>query len=113
MGSDFSRANLKNVVFKDSILTLSILGETKLSHVIFNHSILQSANYFGAKFNKIGFEKCDINNIDFSNTVLDGIDISTCTFERINVSAGNLRGFIVSPEQAVIFATLLGLKIKE
>ncbi|MEH7355139.1 pentapeptide repeat-containing protein, partial [Neobacillus drentensis] len=41
-----------------------------------------------------------------------GIDISTCTFDRLNVAFESLTGCEVSPEQAIGFATLLGLKVK-
>ncbi|WP_318263861.1 hypothetical protein [Peribacillus simplex] len=59
------------------------------------------------------FETCRLNEVNFSRTPLKGIDISSSTFQRITVSPEDLKGCEVSPDQAIVFAAMLGLKIKE
>ncbi|WP_342670991.1 hypothetical protein [Peribacillus loiseleuriae] len=51
--------------------------------------------------------------MNFARTSLKGIDISSSTFQRLNVSLEDLDGCEVPSEQAIGFAAILGLKIKE
>ena len=66
-----------------------------------------------SQINKIMFTACDLNEASFEGTKLSGVDISTCTFNQLNVSIADLAGCVVSEEQAIGFARLMGLKIKE
>jgi uncharacterized protein YjbI with pentapeptide repeats len=59
------------------------------------------------------FATCDLNESNFEGTKLSGVDISTCTFNQLNVSIADLGGCVVSEEQAIGFARLIGLEIKE
>ena len=43
---------------------------------------------------------------------LKGIDLRTCDIEGISIDPAALRGAIVTPEQALMLAALLGLTIK-
>ncbi len=114
LGSDFTKAYLKNVSFENCILNLSSFIEPKLSQVVFDHSSLQSANFYECRLHMVAFRQCELNDIDLTQTSLDGVDISTCSFEQINLdTAENLKGCTVSPEQAIVFATMLGLKIRD
>ena len=51
--------------------------------------------------------------MNFAGTPLKGIDISSSTYQSLSVSLEDLTGCEVSPEQAIGFAAMLGLKIKE
>jgi uncharacterized protein YjbI with pentapeptide repeats len=113
LGLDLSQANLKNVTFENCILNISSFIDAKLKQVLFEKSTLHTANFYDCRLEKATFDQCDLNDIDFTVTSLNGIDISTSFFERIRVEAENLRGCIVSPQQAVSFASLFGLRVKE
>ncbi|WP_453890453.1 hypothetical protein [Virgibacillus necropolis] len=54
-----------------------------------------------------------MDEANFARTPLKGIDISNITFSSLNVTLEDLKGCEVSPDQAIGFATMLGLKIKE
>ncbi|HLR88214.1 MAG TPA: pentapeptide repeat-containing protein, partial [Atopostipes sp.] len=62
---------------------------------------------------EVVFDLCNIDSINFRETSMKNTDISTSEFNSIMVSMENLKGCTVSRYQAVYFATLLGLKIKE
>ncbi|WP_379320645.1 pentapeptide repeat-containing protein [Paenibacillus puldeungensis] len=112
LGVDFSECNLGNVCFENCDVNLSSFADARLKQVSFDHSSLRSANYYGCKLTKVYFNDTDINDVDFTQTSLKGIDLSTCTYERINVTFPSLQGCEVSPEQAIGFSKLLGLKVK-
>jgi uncharacterized protein YjbI with pentapeptide repeats len=113
LGLDLSQANLKNVTFENCILNISSFIDAKLKQVLFEKSTLQTANFYDCHLEKATFDRCDLNDIDFTVTNLNGIDISSSFFERIRIEGENLRGCIVSPQQAVSFASVFGLKVKE
>ena len=54
-----------------------------------------------------------MDNVNLSETDLKGIDLSDSTYERIEVSLPKLAGCIVSREQAIGFAQVLGLTVNE
>ncbi|MCA1055760.1 pentapeptide repeat-containing protein [Rossellomorea aquimaris] len=113
LGLDLSKAHLKDVTFDNCIMDVSSFIETMTNKVRFERSRMHSANFYECDMKRTAFEQCDLNDIDFTVTNLNGVDISSSFFERINVEAANVKGCIVSPQQAVSFASLLGLKVKE
>jgi len=61
----------------------------------------------------VELQKCDLDGANFDQTSLKGIDISSSAFDTITVSIESLKGCKVSSYQAIQFATLMGLIIKE
>ena len=68
---------------------------------------------FDCKLKKVEFDSCSLDEANFDQTSLKGIDISSSTFDTLTVSVNDLRGCKVSPYQAIQFASLLGLIIKD
>lgn len=66
-----------------------------------------------AKLKRASLAECDLTRLDVFGTKLAGVDVSTCTFQAPVLSADyrELRGVVVSPEQAVELARLLGICI--
>ncbi|GIN61815.1 hypothetical protein J27TS8_18080 [Robertmurraya siralis] len=59
------------------------------------------------------FHECQLEGANFSETSLKGVDISTSTFEQLIIDMKDMRGCKVSTYQALQFASLLGLIIKD
>jgi uncharacterized protein YjbI with pentapeptide repeats len=112
LGLNLSDASLGNVLFQNCNAPLISFGYSKLKQVVFDSCLLRNADYYEAKFTKVGLEKCDINEANFERTPLKGMDLSSCTFDRLNVSMSDLAGCAVTSDQAIGFARLLGLIIK-
>lgn len=113
LGINLAESYLKNILFVGCILNLGSFGYANLQQVRFENCVMRSADYYECIFKKVEFHACDIEEVNFSQTSLKGIDISNSTFERLSLGIEDLRGCIVSREQALGFATMLGLKIKE
>ena len=59
------------------------------------------------------FASISLNAQTSVKTALKAIDISSCRFERISVTLEDLKGAVVSEEQALDFVVMLGLIIKK
>ena len=55
---------------------------------------------------------CDLSEAEFYKTNLNGIDVSNSIVSNIKVPVTELRGLVVSVDQALSLSTLLGIKIK-
>nr|WP_286168778.1 pentapeptide repeat-containing protein [Roseburia sp. 1XD42-34] len=80
---------------------------------MFDHCSLRNTDFYACKFNKVQFQQCNLNKGNFSQTSLKNVDLSNSTFERLIVSLDELDGCEISPQQAIAFATMLGLKVEE
>jgi hypothetical protein len=56
--------------------------------------------------------KCDFTSSEWNDTRLNGLDFSDSIIDGIAVNPDHLRGVIVSQEQAVVMAKLLGIQVK-
>lgn len=113
LGINLTEASLGNVLFEGCHANLSSFGFAKLKQVKFAACTLNNADFYDCEFQKVGFEQCELSEASFVNTTLKGIDLSTCTFSQLQVSLDNLTGCVITADQAVGFAQLLGLEIKE
>src|SRR5690625_3016501 len=113
LGINLSESSLRNVLFDHCILNLSAFGFSSLRQVRFDDCSLKNADCYECKFTKVSFDQSDLNDVNFFNTPLKGIDLSPAQFERLSVSLEDLAGCEVSKDQAIGFAAMIGLKIKE
>ncbi len=113
VGLNLTEATFGNVVFDNCYANLSSFGYASLKNVKFERCSLRNGDFFECKFNKIDFTDCDLVEANFTNTSLDGIDLSSCKIDQLSLSPGDLKGCVVSSEQAIAFARLLGIVIKE
>lgn len=113
VGVDFSESGFGNVGIEDSVLNLAAFGESKLEKVIFKNTALKGTDYFNCKLKNVEFQECLLDGANFSDTSLKGIDIRTSTFDELLVDLKDLRGCKVSSYQAIQFASLMGLVIKD
>lgn len=135
---DFSNVNFQNATFHrceiiNSKLTGADLTNAKVSHLLvhecdgryinfsfssmkeveFSDCNLAEGDFYECTFKEVRFKMCKMDNINFSETDLKGIDLSNSTYDRIEVTLPKLAGCIVSKEQAIGFARVLGLSVKE
>ncbi|MDP4170799.1 MAG: pentapeptide repeat-containing protein, partial [Bacillota bacterium] len=99
--------------FQECNANLSTYGYADMKQVAFHDCSLRGTDFYETKLNKVSFHNTDLNEANFEGAPLNGIDLSTCTFDELNVSHDLLKGCTVSPEQAIGFARLLGLVIKD
>ena len=59
------------------------------------------------------FDNCSLVECEINKTKLNNIDVSSCNITNLKVDVSNLKGLIVSIDQALMLSTILGIKIKE
>jgi uncharacterized protein YjbI with pentapeptide repeats len=84
---------------------------------IFKRSELNGCNFAEADFHGCDLrdallKSCEFKNADMTGAKLEGADFRGSRVEGLMALAGDLKGAIVDPAQAMIFAELLGLKIR-
>ena len=60
-----------------------------------------------------GFQRCDLSRAELNDTKLAGLDLSSCEIGGIMVKPQDLSGLSVNRDQAVVFASLLGLNVTD
>lgn len=114
-GLNLLQARLSSVLFEETDLSYANLSETSIDRVAIRASRLREAAMQAVKAKRLVFSDSDLTRLDVFGTKLAGIDLSTCAFEAPVLSADyrELRGAVVSAEQALSLSTLLGFVIAE
>ncbi|WP_394832934.1 pentapeptide repeat-containing protein [Pendulispora rubella] len=131
---DWPAAKLTRVEFQGCRMTGGKLGEGELDDVRFAECHLDFASFARARFRQVVFERCriaeadfnqadltgttfidcELHGADFTRAKLDGADVSRSTLGELRVDARDLRGLVVSREQAAALSrSLLGLVIQD
>ena len=78
----------------------------------FKTSNWQEADLRGADLSGAVFRSCDLTRADLQSAKLNHADFRGSEVEGMLVGVNDLRGTIVDPAQAMVFARLLGLQIR-
>lgn len=113
IGIHLSESTLQNVQFSDCNCSFANLRFTKMKQVHFYENKMNHIDMYNSNVDKIYFTNCDLDQAQLSGTNLKGIDLSKSFFTSIGVNLEDIKGCIISPEQASIFAKQMGLIIKE
>ena len=114
-GLSLLQARLSQVSAAACDLSFANISETSIDHMALRDCRMREAAFQRAKLRHVSWADCDLTRIDVFGTSLAGIDVSTCLFQAPVLSGDyrELRGLVVSPEQALSLATLLGVRIAE
>jgi uncharacterized protein YjbI with pentapeptide repeats len=70
------------------------------------------ADFYGADLRGALLTGCQFKNVDMTGAKLEGADFRGSNVEGLLANAADLKGAIVDPAQAMIFAEIMGLKIR-
>ena len=114
-GLSLLRARLANVFMAGTDLSWANLSETSIDCLALHGVRLREAALQRSRMKRVELDACDLTRLDVFGTSLAGIDVSRCIFQAPVLSDRyrELRGAIVSPEQAVELALLLGVRLAE
>ncbi len=114
-GMSLLRARLAQVSALSTDLSYANLSETSIDRLLLRDCKLREAALQRAKLKRVQWDACDLTRIDVFGTPLAGIDVSGCVFTAPVLSGDfrELRGAVVSPEQALDVAQLLRVRIAE
>ena len=111
-GTDFANAKIGHTLINECDGRYVNLSFSSMKEVTFAECNLTDGDFYECAFKAI-LTKCKMDSINFTETDLDGVDLSDSTYEQIEVSFPKIAGCIVSKEQAIGFARVLGLSVKE
>lgn len=91
------------------------LSEATVDRLTAHETGLAEVNLFATKLRHVTLNQCDLTRMTVLRTPLTGIDLSSCDISGLRVSDTfrELRGALVSPEQAAQLAILLGVQVKQ
>ena len=114
-GLDLLGARVAGVSFTDCDLSYANLSDAKLEWVRAVGTRFREAALQRSKLRSVSFDACDFTRVDAFGTSLARVDMSTCDFLAPVLSSDfhELRGCIVSPEQALALAGLLGVVVAD
>lgn len=112
-GMSLAHGRLTGVGIVDSQLTYADFSEASISDLHVQATALAESVWQAARLKRTTFADCSLTRAEFVGTSLAGIDLSSCEIGGIVVSNTfrELRGLVVSPEQAQVLVGLLGVRI--
>lgn len=114
-GLTFLKGRLTGVSMVDTQMSYVDFSEATVEHLAASKTNLSEANIYSTRLRHVALNQCDLTRATVFRSSLSGIDLSTCEIAGIRVSSDlrELRGAIVSEEQAPELVSLLGITIKE
>ncbi|MBO0995749.1 pentapeptide repeat-containing protein [Bacillus sp. SD088] len=113
VGVNCDQANFNDVLFRQCQAPYSLFNLSTFQDVCFDECLLKGANFIDASLEFLDFTNSVIEDVQFTGTSLSNIDLSQCEFSLIHADEHDLRGAIISPEQAIGFIEVFGLKVKD
>ena len=96
---------------QDFLISRGDAGFTQFRLGTFKKSVGE-ADFHGCDLRGAVLKSCEFKNADMTEAKLEGADFRGSQVEGLIALAADLKGAIVDPAQAMIFAELLGLKIR-
>jgi uncharacterized protein YjbI with pentapeptide repeats len=111
-GATFIEAQLKNVLFQECKMDLSLLRMARLQQCVFERCNLTEADFYGADLSGTIFRECNLSRADLSHAKLAGADIRGCRLDGLRGTPDGLQGLIISPDQAALLIPLFGIRVE-
>jgi uncharacterized protein YjbI with pentapeptide repeats len=112
-GAKLVEGSFESVRFIDCHLEYAMFTDTRFRQVTFESCRLEEADFRGADLTGTAFVNCELRGVDLGRAKLQGADVSSSRCDEIRLAANDVRGLVVSREQAVALATLFGLVVRE
>lgn len=111
VGFDLSEELVWDVIFDTCDFTLANFADIKFQNVLFQNCLFKDTRFFSCHFKNVEFLDSTFENIEIFRTPLAGIDFSKSTLIGGKFCTEDLKGAIVSSEQALALSKLLGMVI--
>lgn len=112
-GTAFYDCLWKDVAWDGCMMQYANFGGSSFERCQFQSCSLKEGGFIQCQQKKLTFEHCDLQYCSFANCSLSDIHLESNEIEGIIVNEDSLRGVYVSPQQAVILASLLGIHVQE
>jgi uncharacterized protein YjbI with pentapeptide repeats len=111
-GVNFSGAVLKDIKLEDCSAKYANFHFSRFERVVFSSCNCSDADFGEAAFNMVKFEQSILVQAQMSGTSLSGIDLTSCEIDGLGARPQDLRGVVLTSNQAVTAAKIIGAIIK-
>lgn len=112
VGIDVSGGSLRDVRCTDCQISLARAFGTTLERCWFQNCDLRECDFEEATLAGVAFRNCDLRQARFASSTLGQTDFRGSRVEGIVVHPDLLRGAVIAPEQADVFAAAMGLRVE-
>lgn len=112
LGSNFIMSGIIDVSIIDSKCDYINFSDSKFKHFLLKNSSVKEGRVVHSILDDVSFENVNFNESEFLNTKLGGIDFSSCNINNIGITTNDIKGVIVSEEQALMLINLFGIVVK-
>ncbi|MEL6797511.1 MAG: pentapeptide repeat-containing protein [Planctomycetota bacterium] len=112
VGIDVSGATLRDIRCTDCQISLARAFGTTLERCWFENCDLRECDFDEATLAGVVFRNCDLRQARFASSKLGQTDVRGSRVEGIVVHPDLLRGAMIAPEQADVFAAAMGLRVE-
>lgn len=113
VGSNLAEASLYRTQLVDCHCAYANFSYAKIKYVDMQTCNLQESDWNQVKPQAWTMEHCTLTRTSFFHTPLKGMDLRTCELRGIRVAMEDLKGAIISPEQAIDLIAYLGVEVKD
>ncbi|HZY40826.1 MAG TPA: pentapeptide repeat-containing protein [Anaerolineae bacterium] len=113
IGAKWPDAQWTDVRLIDCQVELSIFWAVKFKAVRFERCVLRQTSFENADLSGVVLRDCDLSEADFRNARLKGTDLRGSIINGVQVNAKDIAGAIITPAQAAVFVSLLGVEVKD
>ena len=89
-----------------------MLAGSKLKSVLLDGCTLEEADCSELKIKGLELSDCDLKRIQLLHTPLEGIDLRSCEIAGLRLAVEDLRGAVVTAEQAIDLVSFLGVEVR-
>jgi uncharacterized protein YjbI with pentapeptide repeats len=105
-------AECHDVLISQGLQSYSQFAYASFKSAEFNACNFEDANFLGADLQGCIFHGCNLHNADMRGAKLREADLRGSQVDGLRVNPTDIHGAIVDPAQAMIFAALLGVRIR-
>ena len=105
-------AECHDVLISQGLQSYSQFAYASFKSGEFDACNFEDANFLGADLQGCIFRDCNLHNADMRGAKLREADLRGSRVEGLRVHPADLYGAMVDPSQAIIFAALLGIRIR-
>lgn len=111
-GADFCESFLRDCDFIGCKCDMVNLNTGKFVSTRFTDTRLVQGYLENCKFQRVELQRCNLQNSFFSGTALKGMDLTSCTLSGMQLRREDIKGAVMTTEQAMEFLWMLEIKIR-
>lgn len=111
-GSIFSEAVFRDTAFQHVVAPYTNFLNSKWKNCLLQHSDFSEAFFAEAVFSSLSLEETRLTRSDFSRAKLDKADYRSCDIRDVRWELSQLRGCVISYEQAADLARAAGISVQ-